>query len=545
MSDRDHLSLTANARLDGREELIKKLKEQVKPPESPSDSDLILCAYQAWGEDCVKHLIGDFAFALLDRRRQRLFCARDHFGVKPFFFSRAGGKFIFSSALNELRLDPAVSNTLNEIAVGDYLLFGVNQDLSTTIFKDIQRLAPGHSLTLTGDLLDLRPYWTPTISTETRLPDRAECLERFSELLSRAVADRMRSVRIAVLMSGGLDSTSVAAIARRHLGGEQKLHAFTVVYDSLIPDQERHYSNLAASHLEIPITHLSADRYSLFEGQLPGDMDQAEPFLLSPLTGQFNDLLRLCAEFAPVALTGWDGDAFMYEPQPSRFRIRSKLRRLLGRETQIPPLPEWIDESFAARTDLHERWQDFNRDSVAATKRRFAQHALNSKIWTSLFEGYDPVATKLALEVRHPLIDVRLVEFLLSLPPVPWFVNKHILRAAMKDQLPSAVLQRRKTALASDPALQLARRASVRWLDSFEVNPQLRTFVNLKRRRSIANEETSEHLWSNLRVFALNYWLTNSQPAVQRTSPPQVTTVAETNDLNRLNCLKMEMMHGT
>jgi asparagine synthase (glutamine-hydrolysing) len=138
--------------------------------------------------------------------------------------------------------------------------------------------------------------------------------------------------------------------------------------------------------------------------------------------------------------------------------------------------------------------------------------ALNSKIWTSLFEGYDSGATGLDLDVRHPFLDVRLVEYLLAIPTEPWCVNKHILRRAMSDKLPAAVLNRPKTGLMGDPALQLVRRASVRWLDSFEVSPQLRAFVNLNRRRPVAEEKTSDALWASLRVFALNYWLTNSQP---------------------------------
>ena len=150
--------------------------------------------------------------------------------------------------------------------------------------------------------------------------------------------------------------------------------------------------------------------------------------------------------------------------------------------------------------------------------------ALNSKVWAPLFEGYDPGATKLNLEVRHPFIDVRLVEYLLSIPPVPWCSNKHILRVAMKDRLPPAVLNRPKTPLAGDPALQLTRNGSVRWLDSFEVNPQLRTFVNLNQRRSIADELTPDGLWASLRVFALNYWLTNSQPIDRRATENQVNT---------------------
>jgi asparagine synthase (glutamine-hydrolysing) len=511
------LTITADARIDAREELLAKLK----PNQSLTDTDLILHAYEAWGEDCVKHLIGDFAFAIWDSRSQRLFCARDHFGVKPFFYARLANTFIFSNTLNALRREARVSDTLNEIAIGDYLLFGVNQDLSTTTFKDIQRLPPGHSLTVSKESITIRRYWTPAISGKVRFRDRNSYVERFSELLSLAVKDRLRTDRVAVSMSGGLDSTSIAAIARDH----SDLQACAVVYDELIPDEERYYSTAAAKHLRIPITHIVADRYSLFDEQVPGDIDQPEPFLLSPLTAQFHTLLRLCAAHGRVALTGWDGDAFMNEPQRSRLQVRTRLRRMLGKSRDSYPFPGWINESFAKRNKLRERWEDVflpqRRKGAKEETRPAAMRALNSKMWAALFEGYDPGATKLNLEVRHPLIDLRLVEYLLAIPTVPWCVNKHILRLAMKHLLPEAVVNRPKTALAGDPALQLVRHASVRWLDSFEVNPQLRDFVNLNLRRPVADEQTPDGLWASLRVFALNYWLTNSQPIDRRTMENQ------------------------
>jgi asparagine synthase (glutamine-hydrolysing) len=490
------------------------------------DAQSILNAYEKWGDDCVKHLLGDFAFAIWDDRRKRLFCARDHFGVKPFFYTHTGNSFNFSSSLTVLK----VSTELNEIAIGDYLLFGVNQDQSTTIFKEIQRLPPGHTLTVENNQFKIQRYWTPSLPPEVRFRDPETYVERFSELLDNAVADRLGTGRVAISMSGGLDSTSLAAIASKHA----EVAGFTVVYDSLIPDEERRYSSLAAKHLGIPITHLNADAYSLFDGE----MDQAEPFLISPLTGQFNNLLRLCAGFAPVALTGYDGDSLMNEP---RIRIRTRIRRMLRKNDYPGFFPEWIDESFAMRTNLRERLRDFwvKREDG---KRPAAMRALKSNIWTALFEGYDPVATRLNLEVRHPFIDLRLVEYLLAIPAVPWCVDKHILRCAMKNKLPEAVLNRHKTGLAGDPALQLVRRASVRWLDSFEVSPQLRAFVNLDRRRSVVEEETADGRWASLRVFALNYWLTHSRPSVRRTSE---TPSQQKPDLNRLNCLNMETMHGT
>jgi len=141
---------------------------------------------------------------------------------------------------------------------------------------------------------------------------------------------------------------------------------------------------------------------------------------------------------------------------------------------------------------------------------------LNSKVWTPLFEGYDQSSTKLQLEVRHPFVDLRLVEYLLAIPAAPWCMNKHILRVAMKDMLPAGVLNRRKTPLQGDPALQLVRGTSVRWLDKFEVSPQLKNFVDLNLRGSVIDEDTSEALWASLRVFALNYWLTHSRPIHRR-----------------------------
>ena len=455
-----NLWLVADARIDGERDR--------------SDAETILRSYEKWGHDCVEHLIGDFAFAIWDKRLRRLFCARDHFGVKPFFYARAGNSFIFSNTLNVLRLDRRVSDELNETAIGDYLKSGLNQDLSTTAFRDIQRLPAAHSLSVANGSMTTRRYWAPTVKNQLRFRDPRSYVERFDELLTTAVKDRLRTEGVSISMSGGLDSTSLAAIARDLLPQPAAVHAFSTVYDELIPDEERHYSTLAASRLGVPIHHLNADGYSLFEERRAGDLDQPEPFLISPLAGQYYDLLRLMAENGRVALTGYDGDALMNEPQ------RSYLSRQMFRPQRSATLT-----------------------------------ALQSRVWAPLFEGYDPGTTRLPLEVRHPFIDVRLVEYLLSIPTNPWCVNKHILRCAMKDRLPDAVLNRAKTPLAGDPALQLTRRTGVRWLDNFEVTPQLTRFVNLSQRRSQA-EETPNELWANLRVFALNHWLAHSLPNDRR-----------------------------
>jgi asparagine synthase (glutamine-hydrolysing) len=540
----DRIWLTADARIDGRAELQQKLGVREA---NHNDAELILLAYQTWKEQCIDHLTGDFAFAIWDTEERRLFCARDHFGVKPFFYARAGDAFIFSNTLNTLRLHRSISDELHEPAIADYLLFGLNQDLASTTFRDIHRLPGGHTLTIDKDSIKIRRYWQ--LAADATTDSGNNFVEQFEHLLTTATRDRLRTNRIGVSMSGGLDSTGLAAIAQDLLREDHHspIHACTNVYDSLFPDEERRYSALAANALGIPLTQLSGDRYSLFESDVAEDLNQPEPFLLSPLAGQFNSLLRHLAQHSRVALTGYDGDAFMTE-RPSTYlhdcvrklRInelirsiawyvrtyralppvgfRSSLKRIFRKESADTTCPPWIDESFAARVDAHERWRQWNSDTPPVNQTHPAAfRALESKVWASLFEGYDPGSTRLALELRHPFIDVRLLRYVVSLPSIPWCVNKHILRCALSERLPQAILNRPKTPLASNPTLHLDHSASVRCPDRFEVNSQLARFIDLNRHRTRADQQTAAGHWADLRVFALNHWLTHSHRIARET----------------------------
>ena len=531
--------LIADARIDGRAQLTQKLGVSES---TQNDAELILLAYHAWKDQCIDHLIGDFALAIWDSNERRLFCARDHFGVKPFYYARTSNDdFIFSNTLNTLRLHPSVSDELHEPAIADYLLFGLNQDLTSTTFRDIHRLPAGHTLSISKGSFRIRRYWQLTADNENSSDKNP--VERFQQLLTTATNDRLRTSRISVSMSGGLDSTTLAAVAQDLLRQDRdsSIHACTNVYDKLFADEERQYSALAAKALGIPIVHLSADDHSLFDSDAADDLKQPEPFLLSPLAGQFNSLLRQLATQCRVALTGYDGDAFMTERPSSYFHdcvrrlkliklvssmmwyahtyrslppigFRSALKRIF-RKDEAATAPEWIDGAFAARVDLRERYSQWNSETPFHNQTHpGALRALESKVWAPLFEGYDPGSTRLQLELRHPFIDVRLLRYVFSLPSLPWCVNKHILRCAMNKRLPAAILNRPKTPLSNDPTLHLARSASVRCPDRFEVNPQLACFIDLNRRRALADEQTAAGHWADLRVFALNHWLTHSLP---------------------------------
>ena len=156
-----HVWITADAHIDDRAELRRKLAAQGRSDVADAtDVDLILHAYGVWGEACVDHLLGDFAFAIWDGPRRTLFCAHDHFGVKPFYYAQVGTGSVFSNTLNVVRLHPRVASELNELAIADFLLFGYNQEADTTTFAAIRRIPPAHTLVLHDGEMQVRRYWT-------------------------------------------------------------------------------------------------------------------------------------------------------------------------------------------------------------------------------------------------------------------------------------------------------------------------------------------------------------------------------------------------
>ena len=261
--------IAGDVRLDARADLIRKLESEGRHTlQTVPDTELVLHAYHAWGEDCVEHLLGDFAYVIWDRRAKRLFGARDHFGVRPFYYAETARAFVFSNTLNCVRLHPAVSDELNDLAIGDFLLFGYNQESTTTTFSAIRRVPPAHLLTSSGGSLRLRRYWVPPVDGQIYYRRSSDYVDHFGELLRTAVDDRLRTDHVGVLMSGGLDSTSIAVTAHDLLSARPEardLTVHTVGHERLIPDQERHYAAMVAEMLGVPMHFLALDHYTLFD----------------------------------------------------------------------------------------------------------------------------------------------------------------------------------------------------------------------------------------------------------------------------------------
>lgn len=528
--------ITADARVDGRGDLIRELESAGRTGiESPTDVDLLLHAYHAWGEACVEHLIGDFAFAIWDRRQQRLFCARDHFGIKPFYYARLQGCLVFSNTLNCIREHQAVSDALNEVAIGDFLLFDLNQDPATTAFSDIQCLPPAHTLTWSGGEARLRRYWTLPFDAPIRYTRSRDYVDHFRDLLRTVVDDRLRTARAAVYMSGGLDSTSVAATARLLCD----LHAYTVVYDRLIPDEERHYSGLAAKALGIPIHYLAADDYKLFESWKEPEHRHPEPDN-TPLRAIDVDQLRQIAAHSRVAFNCEGPDNLLrYEWQPyvaglvKGFRfgrlladvgrhitsqrrlpllrgILSRRKRLAAGPRDTPTYPPWLEPAFASRLGLQDRWEQWRRCPVSAHPfRPRGSGSLELANWRHMFESSDPGVTCFPVEVRYPFMDLRMVRYLLVVPPIPWCAGKHLLREATLGILPEAVRRRPKAPLAGDPVSEHLKRCPEWRRTQLDFAPEVAEYIDgdVLHRSIDLNHDSVWTNWVNLRPFALNYWL--------------------------------------
>ncbi len=311
------LWITADARIDCRDELLGKLTEREGGKHSgpiATDSDLILRAYAVWGADCVQHLRGDFAFAIWDAQQKLLFCARDHFGIKPFYYSELGELFLFSNVLDCLRQHPEMSADLNDAAIGDFLLFGLNCDVATTSFRDIRRLPPAHCMTVSSEGLRIQRYWSAPTEGRIRYQRAEDYVEHFQILLQAAVSDRMAADRTGILLSGGLDSGTVAATARELStcpGGTKDLRAYTVVYNSLFHDEEGSYAQETADFLKIPIRLIAMDHVQPFERWDDPTLPIPEPVDDPCFAGLF-DQFQAISQDCRVVLSGEGNDSLMH-----------------------------------------------------------------------------------------------------------------------------------------------------------------------------------------------------------------------------------------
>lgn len=539
----DGLWITADARLDCRSALKAEIEATGRcVPFGAADCDLLLLAYAAWGENSVRHLRGDFAFAIWDSGRHVLFCARDHFGIKPFYYAECGDRFVFSNTLACVRLHPDVSDELNEAAIGDFLLFGLNWNPATTAWRDVQRLPAAHYLLASAEGIRVERYWSAPVDACVRYRRPEDYVEHFRELLQEAVAERLSPDCTGIFLSGGMDSSSLAAMARKicdERGGSMNLRAYTVVSRS-VADSDTPCARQVAEHLRIPSCCIDLDDLAPFEGWEDPEQQFLEP-IEDPLAAGLFPQFRAVAQDCRAVFDGEGSDNLMhFQSMPyARYLWSAREWRRLSTETAeylwVRPfpwrgirqrltnivrgnggvaVPRWIAPEFARRTKLEQRCREAG--ALRMPRRGHpclpkAHASLELPQWSQMFEMADPGVTRTPVETRYPFLDLRVVSYLLSLPPFPWAFQKKILRDAMAGRLPEAIVRRPKTPLSDDPSAAALRGKERSWIARHGWSGAIAHFVDRDKLESAVGDVKKTD--GVHRALCLKFWLRTLQPA--------------------------------
>jgi len=470
--------ICADARIDARQELVAKLRAAGRDAQLDTPhAELVLHAYHVYGEQLVDHLLGDFAFALWDARNGKLVCARDHFGIRPFYYAQPEGGFAFASQPDALLQLPGVSDALDPAAIADFLMFGVCLDPAVTVYTAIRCLPPASIRVVDAAGTRERRYWQLPEECWGERRSEQEYVEQFEALFGQAVADRMPQGPLALQLSGGMDSTSIAAMAVSRASSPSELSAWHVSCNSLAPDNpETRLAAAVADALGIRLVVQDVSDHPLFEEAGDAALALPLPHPSPQLALHARTLAGIAETGARVLFSGYGADSVL-APSPlrhARLLRQGHLLRLAGAlrqhvrhagtlrgsglraawHTSAPRVPSWVPDcpdwvQPAGDETLRARWQDWWRRYAAAAS---LTEQLAVPGWARHFEVFEyPVSPICA---RYPFLDLRLVHFFQRLPNF-MLMQKHVLRLAMRGKLPAEVCARPKAAVAVDIARRM------------------------------------------------------------------------------------------
>ncbi len=490
--------IVTDSRLDNREILAASLALSNRAIDTIGDAELIFTAYQTWGEACPEKLLGDFTFAIWNPSTRVLFCARDPLGIRPFYYHSIAGKiFAFATTSEALRTLLQKPIALDEGRLADALTDQLEgYDRTSTLYRDIKRLAPAHSLALkVNSAPKLHCYWQPTQNPPSPFPTtEAQWLEQLEALFVEAVHCRLRShLPISAMLSGGLDSSAVVAVAceKLEIDGKQNLSTFSAI-SSDINCAETRAIGLMQSTFNLTSTEIDPQKSpELMQAMAERWPQLAEPFeatntlvhaqylaahkhkLRIMLDGIDADGLLAEGDYLhDLARTGqwrrvwhesralvrfWGSEAslsYFMRPLVSEFLIPKPVRRLVrylrGAVSSSTPEQTLISPAFALEMDLASRYRTLATNTTAIKAKdslgQTAYCATSSSYTTAAVERYHRLASQYGIEPRHPFLDKRLVEFCAWLPLALRLRDgypKWALRQLMSQKLPFNIAWRR------------------------------------------------------------------------------------------------------
>ncbi len=459
------LLLALDGRIDNRAELLSALGFRGEES-GRSDASLLMAAHRTWGAACFERLLGSWAAVIVDRRRRRILCSRDPLGNRPLYYCWKRGRLLVASEAAALLRHPGVSRAIDQEAVAHFFALEAPEP-GRTFYSQIAELPPGHNLCVDEEGLRTECFWRADAVPRLAYRRDRDYVEHFRELLRASVECRLRGDgESAVLMSGGLDSTSVAALAAAHLRELEQAPPWAISwsFQKLVPADESRFVRATASACRLrsltipgdgewPLRDLSLwglDANAPWEGlyrrlQQRAYRAAADRGVRVLLTGEYGDELYAGDMFwlRDLLRSGrlggaWKGclsqlalDACL--PLPDRLRLRSAVARVLGRPTGPAGRPEWLTE---------RAWRSCGR----LPGRLFRAEQLAHPLIAHACALETSHASRACIEVRRPYRDRRLIEFALSLPAHLLYRNgwtKYVLREAMRGILPDPVRRRR------------------------------------------------------------------------------------------------------
>jgi asparagine synthase (glutamine-hydrolysing) len=480
--------LVADVRLDNRDDLVRELG--LTRPDELADSDILFAAWQRWGEACLDHLIGAFAFAVWQPRLKMLFAARDHTGERGLHFHRAANFFALASMPKGLLAIPGVFRGFNEQRVVDCLVL-THPGRTSSYYAGIERLPPGHMLRVTPNGVETRQYWHPCDAKPLEFARDAEYAEALREILDRATAARLRTHRgIAAQLSAGMDSSTVVANAARLLAPDGRgLTAFTSVpraewdgvgWPGRLAREGPGAADVAAMYPNVEHVLLDSAGYNLVDDMNAWTEAMDEPAQncvnLLWMTAIMSEarargagvMLHGVAGNATVSANGWEAMTIYFRTlqwqKLYRFATNLRTRGEFSYKASIVLatnglMPRWMKERIkpgAREVNLDYSpvnpaiAQQYNLVEKAFEKR----HGTLPDIRTQramFFERFDhapmnaAIQARFGLDNRDPLGDKRVFEFCFAIPIEQYAAghqSRSLIRRTMQGRLPEATLAR-------------------------------------------------------------------------------------------------------
>jgi asparagine synthase (glutamine-hydrolysing) len=554
------LIISYNGEVYNFQELQVELQALGHRFQSKTDSEVVVHAYEEWGESCVERFNGMFAFAIYDRRRKadgaqhtggRLFLARDRYGIKPLYYYHADGVFLFASEIKALLKHPAVEARVSQAAMSEYFTFqNIFSDL--TLFDGVWLLPGGCTMTIDASAaqpVQQKRYWDYRLRPDDSIGSQEECAEELYRLFEQAVTRQLISdVPVGSYLSGGMDSGSITAVATRHI---PRLHTFCGGFDLSSA------SGLELSFDERPAAELMSNQFKTEHYEIvmhAGDMEHVLPELIWHLedlrVGQCYPnyyIARLASKFVKVALSGGGGDE-LFAGYPWRYY------RGMHTDGSIDYYRAYYDYWQRLIPD-DERAKFFSPATYSRVKdiRSFdifrqvfecgaqsydtIEDRINASLYFELktflhglFVVEDKISMAHSLETRVPFLDNDLVDFALRIPPryklrnlktaptvdedepskrIKYRANPHhdgkqVLREAMARLIPADITRRAKQGF-SAPDASWFRGESIRYINDLLHDPKARLydFVNRKYVMQVLDEHTSGSVNHRLLIWSL------------------------------------------